>query len=49
LQALAASGQRIAGGPVGGVLTKPQLEALYGTPVETLSDTKSGQTAFLPG
>lgn len=42
-------GQRIAEGPVGSVLTKTQLEALYGAPVETLSDAKSGQTAFLPG
>jgi iron complex transport system ATP-binding protein len=42
-------GARIAEGPVREVLTRPQLETLYGAPVETLSDTASGQTAFLPG
>ena len=42
-------GERLAEGAVGTVLTKTQLEALYGAPVETLTDTASGATAFLPG
>ena len=42
-------GARIAEGPVREVLTRAQLEALYGAPVETLTDAASGQTAFLPG
>ena len=42
-------GQRIAEGPVREVLTRAQLETLYGAPVETLTDAASGQTAFLPG
>jgi len=31
------------------VLTREQLQSLYGAPIETLSDPASGQTAFLPG
>ena len=42
-------GERIAEGAVGDVLTRAQLEALYGAPVETLTDTATGSTAFLPG
>jgi iron complex transport system ATP-binding protein len=42
-------GTRVAEGAVRDVLTRAQLEALYGAPVETLTDTASGQTAFLPG
>jgi iron complex transport system ATP-binding protein len=42
-------GARVAEGAVRDVLTRPQLEALYGAPVETLTDPASGQTAFLPG
>lgn len=42
-------GERIAEGPVREVLTRAQLEALYRAPVETLTDTAAGQTAFLPG
>jgi iron complex transport system ATP-binding protein len=42
-------GERIAEGKVADVLTKAQLEALYRAPVETLTDTAAGQTAFLPG
>ena len=42
-------GQRLAEGKVADVLTRKQLEALYGAPVETLTDTASGTTAFLPG
>jgi iron complex transport system ATP-binding protein len=42
-------GQRIAEGKVADVLTRAQLEELYGAPVETLIDSVSGTTAFLPG
>jgi hypothetical protein len=31
------------------VLTREQLEALYGAPVERLTDAVSGAAAFLPG
>jgi len=43
------SGERVAEGAVRDVLTRVQLEALYGAPVETLTDPASGQSAFLPG
>jgi iron complex transport system ATP-binding protein len=42
-------GERVAEGAVREVLTRRQLEALYGAPVEMLTDPTSGQTAFLPG
>jgi iron complex transport system ATP-binding protein len=42
-------GQCVAEGRVRDVLTRPQLEALYGAPVETLIDPVRGVTAFLPG
>ena len=42
-------GERIAEGPAHDVLTRAQLEALYGAPVEQLSDQASGAAAFLPG
>jgi iron complex transport system ATP-binding protein len=42
-------GGRIAEGPVGTVLTREQLEALYQAPVERLVDPTTGATAFLPG
>jgi iron complex transport system ATP-binding protein len=42
-------GQRLAEGGVREVLTRAQLESLYGAPVETLTDAASGATAFLPG
>lgn len=42
-------GTRIAEGAVAAVLTRVQLEALYGAPVETLTDTATGAAAFLPG
>lgn len=42
-------GERIAEGAVRDVLTRSQLEALYGAPVEALTDPASAQTAFLPG
>jgi iron complex transport system ATP-binding protein len=41
-------GQRLAEGKVRDVLTRPQLENLYGAPVEMLTDA-AGTTAFLPG
>jgi iron complex transport system ATP-binding protein len=39
----------VAEGKVGEVLTKPQLERLYGTPIERLTDASTGAAAFLPG
>jgi iron complex transport system ATP-binding protein len=42
-------GQRLAEGGVRDVLTRAQLESLYGSPVETLTDAATGTTAFLPG
>jgi iron complex transport system ATP-binding protein len=42
-------GQRLAEGGVRDVLTRTQLESLYGAPVETLTDEATGATAFLPG
>jgi iron complex transport system ATP-binding protein len=42
-------GERLAEGKVRDVLTRAQLEALYGAPVEELTDAASGQPAFLPG
>jgi iron complex transport system ATP-binding protein len=42
-------GERIAEGSVGDVLNRAQLEALYQAPVETLTDTGTGASAFLPG
>jgi iron complex transport system ATP-binding protein len=42
-------GQRLAEGGVRDVLTRAQLESLYGAPVETLTDGATGATAFLPG
>jgi iron complex transport system ATP-binding protein len=43
------AGEKIAEGVVGEVLNRTQLEALYQAPVEKLTDTASGQGAFLPG
>jgi iron complex transport system ATP-binding protein len=42
-------GERIAEGAVREVLTRAQLETLYGAPVEMLTDAASGTSAFLPG
>jgi iron complex transport system ATP-binding protein len=42
-------GERLAEGKVRDVLTRARLEALYGAPVEELTDAVSGQPAFLPG
>jgi iron complex transport system ATP-binding protein len=43
------AGSRIAEGDVETVLTREQLELLYGTPVERLVDAATGTAAFLPG
>jgi iron complex transport system ATP-binding protein len=42
-------GERIADGPVRSVLTREQLVALYGAPVEKITDAAAGSSAFLPG
>jgi len=42
-------GQAMAEGPIAAVLTREKLESLYGAPVETLTDPRSGASAFLPG
>ncbi len=42
-------GTRIAEGAIGAVLKREQLEALYGAPVETITDAAAGKSAFLPG
>jgi iron complex transport system ATP-binding protein len=42
-------GTRIGEGATGAVLSRDQLEALYGTPVELISDRDVGRVAFLPG
>jgi iron complex transport system ATP-binding protein len=43
------AGARVTDGPVRAVLTRDNLEALYGAPVGVLTDAATGQTAFLPG
>jgi iron complex transport system ATP-binding protein len=43
------AGERIAEGKVAEVLSKTQLEELYRAPVDTLTDTTRGTSAFLPG
>ena len=40
-------GERLAEGPVQQILTRARLEALYGAPVQTITD-ESG-TTFIPG
>ncbi|MGA7490708.1 MAG: ABC transporter ATP-binding protein [Xanthobacteraceae bacterium] len=42
------AGERIADGPVAAVLTRERLEDLYRAPVEQLTDTVTGASAFLP-
>jgi iron complex transport system ATP-binding protein len=42
-------GERIAEGATGAILDRAQLEALYGAPVEPVTDRDAGRTAFLPG
>jgi iron complex transport system ATP-binding protein len=43
------AGARIGEGAVASVLNRAQLEALYGAPVEIITDTATGTGAFLPG
>jgi iron complex transport system ATP-binding protein len=43
------AGERVAEGAVGSVLTRDRLEELYRAPVEQLTDTSTGASAFLPG
>jgi iron complex transport system ATP-binding protein len=43
------AGTRVTDGPVSTVLTQENLEALYGAPVQVLTDATSGGTAFQPG
>jgi iron complex transport system ATP-binding protein len=43
------AGTRVTDGSVRTVLTRPNLEELYGAPVGVLTDATTGQTAFLPG
>lgn len=43
------AGERIGEGATGTILGRIQLEALYGAPVEQISDRDSGRIAFLPG
>jgi iron complex transport system ATP-binding protein len=42
------AGTRVTDGPVHAVLTQQNLEALYGAPVQVLTDAASGGTAFQP-
>jgi iron complex transport system ATP-binding protein len=42
-------GECIGEGPTSTILSRPQLEALYGGPVEEISDRSDGRIAFLPG
>jgi iron complex transport system ATP-binding protein len=42
-------GERIAEGTSGAILDRLQLEALYGAPVELITEHETGRTAFLPG
>jgi iron complex transport system ATP-binding protein len=42
------AGTRVTDGPVNTVLTRENLEALYGAPVRVLRDGESSETAFLP-
>jgi iron complex transport system ATP-binding protein len=42
-------GTRIGEGAVRTVLDRAQLETLYGSPVEMISNQKTGHVAFLPG
>jgi iron complex transport system ATP-binding protein len=42
-------GTRIAEGVTGAVLSRDQLEALYGAPVDLICDQEAGRVAFLPG
>jgi iron complex transport system ATP-binding protein len=43
------SGERLGDGPTRDILVRPQLEQLYGSPVEEISEPNGTRTAFLPG
>jgi iron complex transport system ATP-binding protein len=43
------AGERLAEGPVAGVLTRERLENLYRAPIEVVADAATGVSAFLPG
>ena len=43
------SGERLAEGPIGEVLSRDRLEALYRAPVQQLFDQTASTVAFLPG
>lgn len=42
-------GERLEEGAIGKVLVRAELERLYGSPVEQVSDPANARTAFLPG
>lgn len=42
-------GIRLGEGATGSVISRDRLEALYGAPVDSISDQTSGRVAFLPG
>lgn len=42
-------GIRLGEGATGSVISRDRLEALYGAPVDAISDQTSGRVAFLPG
>jgi len=42
-------GTRIGEGATGAILSREQLEVLYGAPVDLISDREAGRVAFLPG
>jgi iron complex transport system ATP-binding protein len=42
-------GTRIGDGATDTVLSREQLQALYGAPVDVISDRQHGRVAFLPG
>ncbi len=46
---LLGAGTTLAEGAVARVLTRTELEALYGTHIEALTDVETGASAFLPG
>jgi iron complex transport system ATP-binding protein len=42
-------GARLGDGAVGQILGRAQLEALYGTPVQLITDADGQRSAFIPG
>jgi iron complex transport system ATP-binding protein len=43
------NGERLGEGPTGNILVRAELERLYGSAVEEISDPDKARTAFLPG